>query len=322
MAKYCAAMVAERALARLLFLVSEYPCLRWSALALVLWLDVASFQLQQRHDEAPSVATSTSPVTWVVLAGLSWLHLAWCVNYYVLALSRVQHLGHHQFRVGADFRFESREIQEAYERWRMRGVLWSALDWMGVVLNSSVHLKTALTPGCGSLQQLWLLVPTVLHLYRIRNRRKLSPAAYSALSLTFCAYIWGSQVTMILCGDYVCVGGIAQEMLTGSVATAMLIAWLGYFVVSLPACVAQAYVPLKMVINMLGCTALCYTHVLLDEERLGFRAEHEWNYLMWLVFAVSLAAMSEFMLSLEQSESGMTRFLGGLHQHATSAVRS
>jgi hypothetical protein len=192
----------------------------------------------------------------------------------------------------------------------MRGLIMQMQDWGGVVTNAIYQVKTANREACGVVPQLWLVAPTVLHLWRILDRRRLTSSRYSALSMSFCVYVWPSHFLPILAGDSECVGQMAQDMFSRSVGTATLLAWFLYMLVSIITPVAQAYIPYKVAINIVGCTCASYTHVLLgDDGVINLALDQHYRYLLWVLYSVSLAAMVEFLLSLEQSESNMARFL-------------
>jgi len=240
-----------------------------------------------------------------------------CVHFYDLARLRVQarvQLLDKRASVSTSFCFSPPELQESYERWRFKGALWRAVDWLAVLHMASLHIKVFWMTGCdtphqlANQYQLWAMAVSSVFLARLLFRETLSSFAYSVLSLVAYVYIWISHILFLAAGD-VCFGGIAQELYRGPIVTQTLMACAAFCLVSLVAPVSQAFVPIKTVTGFFGCLISSYMHTLFRDEAVNTEVDsNRWGF-FWMYLGVSAVAMAYFHFNTRLSEAGMSKFL-------------
>lgn len=291
---------------RLEQLGAEYRWLPRSALCLL----ALSAALPDDDHSAWTLASGyfvlSPPMLWLAA---SWLALAWCTHRYDLTLQATQKLAGASGRpVGADFRFESREVRAAYARWRARK--WRALDWFSLGVACTGELKLCLTEQCSGWHLLWGALPIAVMLCRVLCAGRLTCAGYSVPGLAAMVHVLAGSAVMALRGDNCFFNMHERDPFSGFASGTVFASFLTCSTLFMFP-VSQPYVLPRAAITIVVQTASAYLHILFTGTAVDFGRDAGGWGLMCVLGSVMVASGAVMLISTELSHACMREFLDG-----------
>lgn len=296
--------VISRGIKRLESLSQRYPIVSLCTASVVV-----EFGLLLPEDRDYRHALSR-PVAWP-LAILCCAGVAMCVHCYDLARERVKAaMGRVGASIAADTRlaFECKQLQDSYERWYVSARLPTLQEWAVHSHSVMFLIKLARTPQCGWGHQLLTGLLSLLLLSRFLGRSRLSPVGYSVISLAFLLLAWTIHARQLLEGDR-CIGGFGAQAFQASTATGVLVSCVCLCFMWMATPVSQDFALLKVAINLVGGSCVCYLHMLMRGESVDSSLdERRWG-LLWLLSGLVICSMACFLLSTALTEASMLCYM-------------